>query len=136
LRGYLDKVEFLGPPGEVNVVDYKTGKPKSRKELEKRETKSGDYKRQLVFYRLLLDLHDDGAFSMQSGEIDFVEPDSRGIYHKEKFFIEDEDVVELKQIVRTVAADIFSLAFWNTTCADAACPYCRMRASMGKSAKL
>src|SRR3990172_3360277 len=50
LTGKLDKIEFLGSGNEVNVVDYKTRQPLSRNEIEKR-----GYKRQLVFYKLLLD---------------------------------------------------------------------------------
>jgi DNA helicase-2/ATP-dependent DNA helicase PcrA len=67
----LDKLEFID--GDiVNVVDYKTGKPKTRNELMG-ETKNanGDYYRQLVFYKLLLKYWNDGKYNMQSGIIDF-----------------------------------------------------------------
>ena len=56
LTGNLDKIEILNTKGECNVVDYKTGKPRSRGEiLGKTKNSNGDYKRQLVFYNLLLD---------------------------------------------------------------------------------
>jgi len=39
----------------LNVIDYKTGRPKSRNEIEgNTKNSNGDYKRQLVFYNLLL----------------------------------------------------------------------------------
>ncbi|HEB13741.1 MAG TPA: ATP-dependent helicase, partial [candidate division CPR3 bacterium] len=74
LTGKLDKVE-LGEDKEVNVVDYKTGRVRSRNEIEgKTKTSTGDYKRQLVFYKLLLDNHKKGKYIMKTGELDFVEP--------------------------------------------------------------
>ncbi|MBI1998921.1 MAG: ATP-dependent helicase [Parcubacteria group bacterium] len=56
LRGILDRVEER-EDGGICVIDYKTGKPKSRNEIEGNTKNSrGDYKRQLVFYKLLLSL--------------------------------------------------------------------------------
>ncbi|MDO8520711.1 MAG: ATP-dependent DNA helicase, partial [bacterium] len=87
LRGMLDKVEFFGG-NKVNVVDYKTAKPKSRNVIEgNTKDADGNYKRQLVFYKLLLDRYDAGKFVMETGEVDFIEPDKAGKYHKEKFSV-------------------------------------------------
>src|SRR3990172_13147782 len=80
LTGKLDKIEFLGKGNEVNVVDYKPRQPLSRNEIEKR-----GYKRQLTFYKLLLDNYDNGRYKMVSGELDFIEPNNKGEYKKEKY---------------------------------------------------
>lgn len=126
LRGALDKVEFI-TEREVNVVDYKTGKPKSRNVIEgKTKSSNGDYKRQLVFYNLLLNLYDDGKFNMTSGEIDFVEPDEKGRYHKESFNITPEELDELKGTITKVSQEILALSFWDTTCPDKKCDYCKL----------
>jgi DNA helicase II / ATP-dependent DNA helicase PcrA len=131
LRGDLDKVEILNTKNEVNVVDYKTGKPKSRNAIEgKTKSSSGDYKRQLIFYKLLLDLYDDKKFNMGSGEIDFIEPDEKGRYHKEKFLIIGEEVAELKGVIKNTAKEILNLSFWNQKCDDKKCEYCRLRSMM------
>jgi DNA helicase-2/ATP-dependent DNA helicase PcrA len=131
LRGDLDKLEFLGSGGDVNVVDYKTGKQKSRNEIEgKTKTATGDYKRQLLFYRLLLDLYDGGKFTMVSGEIDFIEPNERGKFRKERFFIEPAQVAGLSDTITAVAQEILDLAFWDKTCNDPACDYCALRRLM------
>ena len=75
LTGVLDKVEFIDG-NVVNVVDYKTGKPKTRNELEgKTKNADGNYFRQLIFYKILLDRFENGKLEMQSGIIDFIEPD-------------------------------------------------------------
>lgn len=131
LRGDLDKIEVLDDNGNVNVVDYKTGKPKSRNAIEgKTKSANGDYKRQLVFYKLLLDLYDDGKLNMLSGEIDFIEPDEKGKYHKEKFEITNEDIVELKEIIKNTKKEISELLFWDKRCGDKKCEYCKIREMM------
>lgn len=131
LKGNLDKIEILDGNNRVNVVDYKTGKPKSRNAIEgKTKTSDGNYKRQLVFYKLLLDLYDNGRFNMVSGEIDFIQPDEKGNYHKEKFIITDEDIMELKETIKNTAKEILELSFWDKKCDDKKCKYCAMRDMM------
>ena len=127
LTGVLDKVEFIGG-NAVNVVDYKTGKPKTRNELlGKTKNANGDYHRQLVFYRLLLNNYGDGKYDMKSGTIDFIEPGDNGKYHKEVFEINDKDVEELKLVIYRVADEILSLSFWDKRCDDKECEFCHLR---------
>ena len=143
LTGELDKIEFLGRGSEVNVVDYKTGVPKSRNAiLGKTKIKTaptlkgrgsdrsvgGDYWRQLVFYKLLLDRQ--GKYRMVSGELDFVEPTKAGQYKKEKFEVTNADVKELEELIRTVTTEILSLGFWQKRCDDAKCEYCKLKEMM------
>ena len=129
LVGKVDKIEILDAAGSVNVVDYKTGKPKSRNVIQGLTASSdGEYKRQLVFYKLLLDLH--GKFKMISGEIDFIEPDDRGKYHKEKFEVTAGEMDELKAIITAVSTEILNLDFWDKICGKKDCKYCALRALM------
>ncbi|OGG42658.1 hypothetical protein A3I34_00980 [Candidatus Jorgensenbacteria bacterium RIFCSPLOWO2_02_FULL_45_12] len=67
---------------------------------------------------------------MVSGEIDFVEPDEKGRYKKEKFEISDKEVDELKNLVRKVSGDILGLCFWNSFCGDEKCEFCELRKMM------
>lgn len=146
LTGVLDKIEFLNDH-EVNVVDYKTGKPKSRNAIIK-----AGYYRQLVFYKLLLDLlgsershrsksGETAKYRMVSGEIDFIEPssagtatagkpDEKGKYRKEKFEVSDTDIEELKETITRVSREILTLSFWDTNCDDKDCDYCVLRKMM------
>lgn len=117
LKGNLDKVEFLNDR-DVNVIDYKTGKPKSKVDE--------NYHRQLVFYKLLLDLDEKKKYIMKSGELDFVEPDDKGKYKKVRYEITDEEVEALKELIRKTAEEIHSLSFWNTTCKEKDCEYCEL----------
>ncbi len=131
ISGALDKIEMLSG-SEVNVVDYKTGKPKTRNEIEgKTKSSDGNYKRQIIFYKLLLDMFDGGRFRFASGEIDFVEPDERGKYHKEKFLVSDEEVSLLKNEIKRVSNEILDLKFWDSKCKDDDCEYCALRKLLG-----
>jgi DNA helicase-2/ATP-dependent DNA helicase PcrA len=153
LNGSLDKIELL-PDGSVNVVDYKTGRPRTRADIEgKTKSSDGNYKRQLVFYRLLLDgmgpstslgqardrslgagpstLRRAGKWRMKTGAIDFIMPDERGRYRREIFEITDTEVADLKKLTADVGRQIFSLSFWNKTCGDSACKWCRLRQLSG-----
>ena len=136
LTGKLDKIEYVDD-SHVIVIDYKTGKPKSRNEIEgKTRDSDGNYKRQLVFYKLLLDLDLEAlnrsghvqkkGLIMNHGEIDFIEPNDRGIYKKERFDISPDELIELKKLIHGMAKDIVSLSFTTRTCDDKECVYCRL----------
>ncbi|MBU6426944.1 DEAD/DEAH box helicase [Patescibacteria group bacterium] len=123
LTGKLDKIEFADDKN-VTVVDYKTGKPRSKNEIAGK-TKEGDgnYMRQLIFYKLLLS---DSRLKMRYGEIDFVEPNVGGKYKKERFEISDEEVVKLKKQIEKVAQEIAALKFIGEKCDDKDCEYCKL----------
>ena len=129
LTGSLDKIEYSDSDNSsVNVVDYKTGKAVSRNELDgKTKNATGNYKRQLVFYKLLLDRHPTVKLNMVSGEIDFIEPDSKGVFHKERFLIDTNEVDELKHTILTIADKVTNFKFENERCGDRHCEYCQLR---------
>jgi len=128
LTGKIDKLELSDDLIHVNVVDYKTGKPKSRGEIEGTTANSnGDIKRQLVFYNLLLNMFDEGKYKMIGGEIDFVESNERGIYKKEHFDIEDKEIKDLEETIKNVSEQILTLSFWNEGCNKKDCDFCQLR---------
>jgi len=67
---------------------------------------------------------------MVSGELDFIEPNQRGKYRKEKFIITDEEIKELKRTIARVTDEIVNLKFWNAHCGKKDCSYCGLRAVM------
>jgi DNA helicase-2/ATP-dependent DNA helicase PcrA len=133
VNGMVDKIEFAAVVASqsnvvVDVVDYKTGEPKSRNVIEgKTAASNGNYKRQLVFYKLLLDAQ--GEYNMRSGTIDFIEPDEKGRYHRELFEVVPAELTELRETIARVADEIRTLAFWNRTCDREDCAYCALRKS-------
>ncbi len=128
LNGKIDKLEFEGSGNKVLVTDYKTRQPLTIKEI-KGETADddGSYFRQLVFYKLLLDRYDNGKYQMTAGEIDFIEPNAKGDYKKEKFEIAESDLKELTETIKHVAGEITNLTFWSMRCNDKDCQYCALR---------
>lgn len=132
LSGKIDKLEILNEKNEVNVVDYKTGKPKSRGDIEgSTKNSDGDIKRQLVFYNLLLNNYENARYKMISADVDFVEPTESGKYKKEPFTILEEEVRELEGVIRKSADELLSLSFWNSRCEDDTCEFCELREMMG-----
>ena len=135
LTGKIDKIELLDAQN-VNVVDYKTGKRKTRNALEgKTKNARGNEKRQLVFYKLLLDKMPESPYTMTSGEIDFVEAEKNtGKFYKERFEITTDDVQDLEYKIQDVTAEILGFGFWDRRCEDKKCEYCKLRGVMSAQA--
>src|SRR3989344_733642 len=132
LTGVLDKIEYLDGGETVNVVDYKTGKAKTRNELEgKTKNATGDYPRQLAFYKLLLDNYPTFTAEMISGEIDFVEPDSNGKFQREKFIITATETTALQEQIFDLAEQVLEFKFWDKRCDDKDCEFCALRNKVG-----
>ena len=132
LNGKIDMIEPIGKTGKFCVYDFKTGKAKSRNEIEG-NVKNGDgnYKRQLIFYKILLDRYKNGFYKMDSGVIEFVEPTEKGEYKKEIFEIDKKESEELLKNVIEVGEEIINLSFWDKKCDKKDCEYCRLRDYMG-----
>jgi DNA helicase II / ATP-dependent DNA helicase PcrA len=127
LKGRLDKVDLLNEK-LVRVIDWKTGKVKTRNDiLGATKNSIGREKRQLDFYRLLLDLYDNGKYEMVKGGILFTEPDEKGRITKHEFDITAEDSENMKREVIRVADEIISFAFWEKDCKDRDCEFCNLR---------
>jgi DNA helicase-2/ATP-dependent DNA helicase PcrA len=125
VKGNLDKVEFNGK--EVTVVDYKTGKLRNAKDKLLRPTNEapygGDYWRQAVFYKLLID-HDRTKDWEVTGTIfDFVEPIAEGEYHKEKIVITPQDVADVTGQITETYQKIMAHDF-ATGCGKKECDWC------------
>ena len=125
IRGKIDKLEFDGR--QVNVVDYKSG------DIEKALIKmnppcetdpnGGDYWRQAVFYKILVDNYTQKSWQVVSTEFDFIEPDKTKGYRKEKINIRPEDMETVKQQLTAVWAKIQAREFY-TGCNKEHCHWC------------
>ncbi|KAB2917536.1 MAG: ATP-dependent helicase [Bacteroidetes bacterium] len=111
LNGKMDKIEFDGK--RATVVDYKTGNPANAKAKLKRpipqadssaspeDLYGGDYWRQAIFYKLLMDYDSNKDWEMLFAEFDFVEPDKKtGEYVKERIEIQNDDIIAIKQQIK------------------------------------
>ncbi len=125
LKGKLDKLEFEGKL--VNVVDYKTGNPeKGKSKLARpsdKDPNGGDYWRQAVFYKLLLDQQAQRDWQVVSTEFDFIEPDNKKKFRKEKLFINAEDTATVTRQITDTWERIRGHDFY-TGCGKEDCHWC------------
>jgi predicted DNA-binding protein with PD1-like motif len=125
LTGNIDRIDIADDGQALRVIDYKTGKPKSRNVIEG-NTKDADgaYKRQLVFYALLLSLHDDERYLCKEGVLSFVEPTAKGEVKEEVFVVTDAEIQELKEVIINATKEIISGDFLNSLCDPKVSNYC------------
>jgi len=127
IKGKVDKMEFNGK--EVNVVDYKTGDVNSEYTKKKLLAPNadnpigGDYWRQAVFYKILIDNIDGKDWEVMSAEFDFVEADKSKTFQKRRIFIEPSDITTVKQQLTEVWNKIQARDFY-TGCGKEDCTWC------------
>ncbi len=126
VKGKLDKLEFDGK--SVNVVDYKTGDPDKAlaklKPPHEKDPNGGDYWRQAVFYKILVDNYQQKDWKVVSTEFDFIEPDKKKNYRREKVVIQPADIETVKQQLTTVWHKIQNREFY-TGCGSDDCHWCQ-----------
>ena len=137
IRGKIDKIEIT--ENVVNVVDYKTGKFSNGKKkinppvilednlneenFEKRF--GGDYWRQVLFYKALIDNQNDKRYTVVSGEIDFVEPESQ-VFHKAKIIVNEEHYEFVKSQIKDAYKKIMNKEF-TQGCEKDDCQWCNFK---------
>ena len=117
LSGKVDRIDYIDrDKKEVRVVDYKTGKPKTLNViLGKTQNSNEDYKRQLVFYKLMSQL--DRRFSpkvVRATRLEFVEKGTNGKYKPVDYEVTDADLKELRETIRATVKKIKNIEFERT----------------------
>lgn len=124
INGKLDKLEFTGK--QVNVVDYKTGKYENAKKKlvspNDKEPNGGDYWRQAVFYKILLDNDRTNDWQVVSTEFDFIEPVNEE-YKTEIVKISPADITTVTNQISNTWEKIQNKEF-KTGCGKPDCEWC------------
>src|SRR3989338_6570679 len=124
--GIFDKVIFHDET-RISIVDYKTGKPKTRNELLGLTKHSdGNYYRQLCYYKMLVEKTKKHSWVMEEGIIEFVEPDEIGRIHREEFMLGHDEAREIEALTRDTIKQIYNLDFWDKSCNQKDCEWCRL----------
>ena len=126
ISGKIDKIEIL-EKGVVNVIDYKTGshyKALSKiKPPKNKEDLGGDYWRQMVFYKILLDNDKKQNWILNNGIIDFIEPDKNEQYQQITMKISKEDERIVQEQIHLVYQKIMNHEFFHG-CNEEKCFWC------------
>jgi DNA helicase-2/ATP-dependent DNA helicase PcrA len=127
VTGKVDKLEFDG--NTCLVVDYKTGDPDRsvREHIAQpgeKYPKGGDYWRQMVFYKLLIENAPDARWHVRMGRFEYVEPGrTSGDWKTVEVPIFESD----EQFVRTQLRDAYSRIMnheFDTGCGKDDCHWC------------
>jgi DNA helicase II / ATP-dependent DNA helicase PcrA len=126
LSGRVDRIDWLDKEKKIiKVIDYKTGKPKSEnqingqvgtgdfseRELALPESIRGAYKRQLLFYKLLIDNDPTFKYQISHAAFEFIEPSASNKQVTRLFELEEEDTEQLKELIVQIMSEINNLEF-------------------------
>jgi DNA helicase-2/ATP-dependent DNA helicase PcrA len=128
LTGTVDKIEWL-ENGQIRVVDYKTGKLDRKKISPPNENQplGGEYWRQLVFYKILLESAQAFSEPVLRGAIAGLEPDDKGGFATFELELHAGDVQTVREQIRQTWQHIQERRF-DTGCGKADCSWCRLQA--------
>jgi DNA helicase-2/ATP-dependent DNA helicase PcrA len=126
IHGKLDAIVESG--NEVNVFDYKTKQTMSEADI-KGETKSstGDYFRQLAFYKLLM--QDDPHWRTRRivPSLVFISPDRKGRCPTVTLPINEDDIDVLKKHIQSLIDAVWSGSIIQAHCGDEKCHWCGLK---------
>ena len=116
LQGKIDKIIDLNIDDKsVKIVDYKTGKPKTRNEiLGKTANSDGKLFRQMLFYKLLVELSRRIKLKVNIVELDFL-GNGKLDAKRESFDVSDISLDGAKEEIRSTWKAIHELKFERTT---------------------
>lgn len=126
LRGFTDLITFEG--NQIVITDFKTGDVEKSRNRFKRPGEhkdhpyGGNYWRQAVFYKILVDLLPRN-WKVQHVVFDFVEPDKKGQWHQQRVDITVDDEQQVAEQIREVWAKIKAHDFY-TGCGKEDCQWC------------
>ena len=125
-HGKLDAIVESGD--EIDVYDYKTRQAMSVNAI-KGMTKdgSGDYFRQLVFYKILVGSEPRWRSRKIVPSLVFISPDDKGRCPIISLPINPEDIEAVKKQIQSVIDSVWSGAIASARCDDRDCEWCGLR---------
>lgn len=138
LKGFIDKVEYY--ENEITLVDYKTGDYKSdytKKKLlsmeDDKEDIGGDYWRQAMFYKILLDNDKNNKYKATCAKYEFLEPDkkSKTLPKPHIFHFPKEHIDQVKTQIKDTWQKIQQHEFYEG-CGKEKCEWCNFAKSIRK----
>lgn len=125
--GKIDKIEI--EEDGVIVIDYKTGNPdnnaaKNVAQPNEKEPNGGDYWRQMVFYKLLLENSSELHWKVKMGTFEYVERSkATGEYKRFNVPVFEQDEQAVRQQLRSAYSSIMNQEF-KKGCGKEECQWC------------
>jgi len=125
IKGVIDRLNFLDAETGT-ITDYKTGSqnPKKIQKPTEREPLGGIYWRQLNFYKILYENYKNTTVKIISGEISYLEPDSKGLHVKKTVIYEIDEVKMVEEMMKTTYENIINHKF-EEGCGEEKCSWCQ-----------
>jgi DNA helicase II / ATP-dependent DNA helicase PcrA len=128
IKGKVDKIELL-QDNECRVVDYKTGNPDNKKTKENlaapnnnNNFKGGDYWRQMVFYKLLIEGQPFNKLHVGEGVFEYIEKSKSSAYGHKILILPDDEKTVREQIEQ--AYNKISRFEFSEGCQSSECTWC------------
>ena len=126
VTGKIDKIEMHGDT--CTVIDYKTGNAEksASKYLappNEKDPLGGEYWRQMVFYKLIIENYDDRNWHVNTGKFDYVQKTDKGEFKQYTVPVFEAD----EQIVRHQLKDAYTRIMnheFDKGCGDENCHWC------------
>ncbi len=124
IHGKLDVI--LENADEVSVFDYKTRGAMSVSAIrgETKGNENGNYFRQLVFYKLLLESNHLGRNKKISTSLVFVSPDDKGRCPVITLPVNPDDIKKVWNEINDLVQSVWSGEFVKNYCTNVNCSYC------------
>lgn len=124
VQGVIDRVEYLDD-GSVIITDFKTGSFKTShvSEMTDKNPSGGNYRRQLLFYKLLYENHIQGNRPVRQVQLSYLEPDLSGAFPLKAYNFEDKEIQKFKALLEDVYTRIMQQDFYNG-CGKERCHWC------------
>jgi DNA helicase-2/ATP-dependent DNA helicase PcrA len=130
LHGKLDALIDTG--NELLIFDYKTREGMSENEIRGlTKNSTGDYFRQLVFYRILVADEPRWKGRRIVPNLVFVSPDAKGRCPIVSLPITDEDISAVKQHIQNLIDSVWSGELVTKKCDDSQCEWCSLAKMSG-----
>ncbi|HEY9583672.1 MAG TPA: ATP-dependent DNA helicase [Candidatus Paceibacterota bacterium] len=126
IHGKLDAIVDTG--SEVNVFDYKTREAMSINEIKGlTKNSNGNYFRQLVFYKILLENDFRYRHKRIIPSLVFVSPDNKDRCPTITLPIESSDIEKVKSEIKSLVDSVWSGEIVKSRCGERDCEWCGMR---------
>jgi DNA helicase-2/ATP-dependent DNA helicase PcrA len=124
VAGIIDRVEY-SDDGSVMITDFKTGAYKSNhvSPLTESKPEGGNYRRQLLFYKLMFEQHIQGNRPVRVAQLAYLEPDALGHFPLKSYEFDDKEITLFKDLLQKTYTKIKNNEFYEG-CGEARCNWC------------